>query len=93
MKGDVLLIQESVMKTGQNFRAVAELNHHGFVVGRLLEFKSDHLCHFQLTTGQVVLDAEFKWVKKIIGIATAPTTLLTANPKASSKLKRQVGTK
>ena len=81
MKGDVLLVHESAITTGQNFRAVAELKPHGVVVGRLLEFKSSHLCHFQLTSGQVVLDAEFKWVKKIIGI-TSPLTSLHASPTA-----------
>ncbi len=67
-KGDILIVSDTPIGVGSEFRAVASLDNYGVVVGRLLKFTSQKKCHFQFSTGQVVLDAEYLWVKRVLGI-------------------------
>lgn len=67
-KGDILIVSDAPIGIGSEFRAVASLAGYGVVVGRLLKFSNQKKCHFQFSTGQVVLDVEFSWVKRVLGI-------------------------
>ena len=67
-KGDILIVSDAPSGIGSEFRAVAALSGYGVVVGRVLKFSSQKKCHFQFSAGQVVLDVEFSWVKRVLGI-------------------------
>lgn len=66
--GEIALVHQRPLERGENIRAIAETASKKLIVGKLLKFNAPGLCHFQLATGQTLLDVEVNWVKKIVGL-------------------------